>query len=191
MTMVLPMRTHSAKMRRILAALLVLVPGGGGLSFQARAETSAQFDVSASIEAGCRVDGLGGAGDAGLIGTLDFGTDSSLSTATRSATTTATQAIRLRCTPGLGLAMTVDGGSHAASGQRHLQRGGDTAARIAYQLCRDAACSLPIALGGVTGVAVTAADAEDVRLPLYALLTLPGGLAAGVYDDRLTVTLTW
>jgi spore coat protein U-like protein len=177
--------------RRVLAALLAVVASGGGPFSPARAETSANFDVAAEIVAGCRVDGLGGAGNAGPIGTLDFGTDSSLSTATHSATTTATQTIRLRCTPGVALVMSIDGGAHPASGQRNLQRGTDTASRIAYTMCSDAACNLPIAIGGSTAVSVTSVNGDDVRLPIHARLTLPGGRIPGTYTDLLTVTLTW
>jgi len=166
-------------------------PRGGGLFSPALAETSSTFDVAAEIVPGCRVDGLGASGDAGRIGTLDFGTDSTFSTATHSATTTTNQTIRLRCTPGVNLAMSVDGGGHAAAGLRHLQRGASPAARIAYALCRDAGCTQPIAIGGNVAVAVSGASSEDVRLPLYASLTLPGALPPGTYADVLTVTLSW
>ena len=189
--MALPMTETLEPMHRALAALLVMVASGGGLLSSAHAETTAQFDVTARIEPGCLVDGLGSTGHAGTIGTLDFGRDSSLSTASHSATTTATQAIRLRCTPGVNLMMSIDGGTHAAAGLRHLQRGTDPAARITYTLCRDAACSQPIAIGGTAAVAVNAANSLDVRLPIHGRLTLPGGLVPGTYADTLTVTLTW
>ena len=172
--------------------LLLATPFMFGIGIPAaQAETSAQFEVSATIAAGCLVDGLGSSGNAGTIGTLDFGTDSTFSTATHMATTTASQAIRLRCTPGVNLTIGVDGGSHAATGARHLQRGGDTASRIAYALCRDAACNQPIAIGGSAAMLITGTNSEDVRLPLFASLSLPGGLPPGTYTDTLMVTLTW
>ncbi|MEI4506391.1 spore coat U domain-containing protein [Sphingopyxis sp. CCNWLW253] len=170
-----------------LAALLACVSNIPA----SRAETTAEFEVSAEIAPGCLVDGLGSSGHAGTIGTLDFGVDSTFSTATHTATTTTAQGIRLRCTPGVNLMMGVDGGSHAATGARHLQRGSDTAARIAYALCRDAACNQPIAIGGSATIAVTGTNSEDVILPLFASLTLLGGLVPGTYTDTLTVTLTW
>lgn len=173
----------------VLAAIAILIGYGGGAP--ARAETSATFEVAAQIVPGCLVEGLGTDGDAGHIGTLDFGSDSSLSTATHTASTLSTQAIRLRCTPGVSLIMAVDGGAHPAAGVRHLQRGGDTAARIAYSLCSDAACTQPIAIGGNAGIAVTTTNSEDIPLPLYASLTLPGALPAGTFGDTLTVTLSW
>jgi spore coat protein U-like protein len=178
-------------LRRSLAALLAMAASGGGLFSPAFAETSAEFDVAAEIVPGCLVDGLGASGPAGLIGTLDFGTDSTFSTAVRTATTTTNQAIRLRCTPGVSLTMAVDGGAHAAAGVRHLQRGAGTTSRIAYAVCRDAGCTQPIAIGGNAAVAVDGTNSEDVRLPLYAALTLPGALPPGTYADTLTVTLTW
>lgn len=157
----------------------------------AMAETSAQFEVSAKIEAGCSIDGFGASGHAGSFGTLDFGTDSTFSTAMRTATIMGSQSIVLRCTPGISLAMAVDGGAHAIGGVRAMQHSSDPSERIAYTICRDAACAQPIAIGGSTGIAITGAVSEDVPLPLYASLTLPGSMRFGTYGDTLMVTLTW
>jgi spore coat protein U-like protein len=188
------MARYPSPLRHALVAPAILVLCGGGPLFllgEAHAETTSNFDVTAAIVPGCLVDGLGSAGNAGTIGTLDFGHDSSLSTASHSATTTASQAIRLRCTPGVNLSMSIDGGTHSASGARNLQLGANTAARIVYSVCRDAACNLPIAIGGTASTLITTANANDVRLPIYAALTLPGHLPPGTYTDTLTVTLTW
>ncbi|WP_395397572.1 spore coat U domain-containing protein [Novosphingobium sp. BL-8A] len=155
------------------------------------AATTAQFDVTATITPGCLVDGLGTSGNAGQFGTLDFGTDSTFATRQHTATTTASQTVRLRCTPGVTLSMTVDGGAHASSGQRNLQQSTTTTARVPYALCRDAACTLPIAIGTPVTTTIATTNSEDVRLPLYASLTLPGTLPPGTYTDTLTVTLTW
>lgn len=171
------------------AALAVLVACGIGGS--AQAETMAQFDVSATITAGCLVDGLGASGNAGRIGGLDFGVDSTFSTATHTATTTSGQTIRLRCTPGANLMMSIDGGSHAAAGTRNLQLGANSGARIAYSLCRDTGCTQPITIGTPYAVPVSGTNSEDVRLPIYGALTLPGTRPPGPYTDTLTVTLTW
>ncbi len=157
----------------------------------ARAATTAEFAVTATVAAGCLVDGLGSTGNAGRIGTLDFGEDSTFSTATHTATTTATQAIRLRCTPGVTLRMVIDGGAHVATGTRNLQRGATTTARIPYILCRDAACTQLIGISTQTNMVITTSNTEDVRLPIYGRLTLPGNVPPGTYTDTLTVTLTW
>ncbi len=153
--------------------------------------TTAQFDVTATVTAGCLVNGLGSSGNAGQVGVLDFGVDSTFSTATRTATTTTGQAIVLRCTPGTGLTMSIDGGAHAAAGQRNLQRGTTIANRIAYRVCSDAACNQLIPIGTAVPITVTSANTEDVRLPVYGALTLSGSLPPGVYTDTLTITLTW
>ncbi|MBO9724789.1 MAG: spore coat protein U domain-containing protein [Novosphingobium sp.] len=166
------------------ACVAALLPPG------ADAATTGQFDVTATVTPGCLVDGLGASGNAGQIGTLDFGTASTFSTQQRTATSTTGQTMRLRCTQGVTLRMTVDGGTHASSGQRNLQRGA-TASRVPYSLCSDAACTLPIAIGTAVNTAITTSNSEDVRLPIYARLTLPGTLPPGTYTDTLTVTLTW
>lgn len=157
----------------------------------AHAETSAEFDVSATIAAGCLIDGLGSSGNAGALGTLNFGQASALSTATRNASFVAAQTLRLRCTPGVNMTMAIDAGSHAASGSRNLQLGTNSALRLAYSLCADAACSQPLAIGGSRVIAVTGANSNDVKLPIYGRLTLPGQANAGTYTDTLIVTLTW
>ena len=175
--------------RPALTALAMIALCEGGIG--ARAETGASFDVAATVSSGCQVDGLGSSGDAGNIGTLDFGMDTSFSTATHHTSIGASQTIRLRCTPGVTLLLSVDGGTHAQGGARHLQKDGDPSARLAYALCRDAACAQPITIGGNTSISVTSANSDNVRLPLHASLTLPGNVPGGVYSDELLVTLSW
>jgi spore coat protein U-like protein len=160
------------------------------LPADAHAETGKSFQVSATIQPGCLVDGLGASGNAGHIGTLDFGSAPSLSTATRTASLSASQSIRLRCTAGVQLHVAIDGGAHANLGVRRLQLG-NTATRLDYSVCEDAACTKPFGVSVVRNVTVAVGDTEDVRLPIFGRLTLPGGKPAGTYSDTLTVTLSW
>jgi spore coat protein U-like protein len=160
------------------------------LPVEAHAETGKSFQVSATIQPGCLVDGLGASGNAGSIGTLNFGTASSLSTATRTASLSATQSIRLRCTAGVQLHISIDGGAHANLGVRRLQLG-NTTARLDYSVCEDAACTKPFGVSVVRNITIAAGDTEDVRLPIFGSLTLPGNKPAGTYSDTLTVTLSW
>lgn len=155
------------------------------------AQTTASFQVSATIEAGCSVDGIGTGGDAGTMGVLDFGRDSSFSTATHTASLSGSQTFTLRCTPGVDLSMTIDGGENAAGGVRNLQLGSDTASRLQYRLYSDAGFGDEIGINASTGIAVTTANMNDVRLPVHARLTLPGGRPAGTYADTLLVVLEW
>jgi spore coat protein U-like protein len=157
----------------------------------AAAETGKTLQVSATIQPGCLVAGLGASGNAGTIGQLDFGQATSLSTGTRTASLATSQAISLRCTPGVALKMTVDGGGHVDGGTRNLQRGGNPANRIAYTLCEDAECQRPIAVSQQIGIAVTTENYANVSLPIHGRLTLPGALPPGAYSDALTVTLSW
>lgn len=164
---------------------------GGGVATAVHAETSRTFQVTAAIQPGCAVVGLGTSGNAGTIGTLNFGTDSSLSTATHSASLLSTQTIVLRCTPGVSLLMAIDGGQHAASGMRNLQSAANAAARLGYSLCADAGCTTPIGIGQQIGITVTSANMNDIRLPVFGRLILPGNRPPGTYSDVLTMTLTF
>jgi len=157
----------------------------------ARAETTASFDVSATILAGCAVDGVGTNGDVGSIGILDFGHDTTLSTASHNAALAGSQTIALRCTPGVALNMTLGGGQHASGGNRNMQLGSSTAERLQYRLYADAGMTDEIGIDQQRSILVTAANMNDVQLPVYGQVSLSGGSAAGTYTDTLLVTLTW
>lgn len=178
-------------MSRTPALLLMTAMMLSQIASRAHAETSAEFDVSATITAGCLIDGFGSSGNAGTLGALSFGQASALSTATRTASFLAAQTFRLRCTPGVNMTMAIDAGSHAASGSRNLQLGANSASRLAYSLCADAACNQPFAIGGSSLIAVSGTNSNDVKLQIYGRLTLPGQANAGTYTDTLTVTLSW
>lgn len=156
----------------------------------ASAETQSSFEVSATIQPGCQVDGLGAEGDAGTVSRLDFGVDTTLSVATRTADATLSQTITLRCTPGVALQMRIDGGQHGQGGLRHLQLGA-TADRLQYQIYRDPGFSQPIGIDQNQPITITTANMNNVVLPVYGQLTLPGNRPAGTYTDTLLVTLDW
>jgi len=160
------------------------------LPADAAAETGKSFQVSAKIEPGCLVDGLGATGNAGVIGSLTFDETPSLSTATRTASLSASQSIRLRCTAGVSLHISINGGAHANTGVRYLQLG-STSTRLAYSVCEDVACTKPFAISAARSVTIGSGETEDVRLPIHGRIALPGGKPAGTYTDTLTVTLSW
>lgn len=170
----------------------VLGMAAGALVFAAagaRAELSHNFQVGATIESGCLIEGPGAS--TGNFGTLDFGTASALSTETRTVALANGGTLTLRCTPQTMLSMTVDGGQHVTGSIRHLQRGADAASRIAYALCTDAMCAQPIVISQPVAITVAAGNADDVKLPIFGRLTLPGNVPAGVYADTLTLVLSW
>ncbi|MHC6225648.1 Csu type fimbrial protein [Pseudomonas sp. X10] len=148
------------------------------------AETSI-LRVSASIASGCRINGVVAA-QAGKLGSLDFGSHPAISSDRLSTSFAANSAVTLSCTPGVALSMSLDGGAHFANGQRNLDGAGE---RIPYQLYRDVGLSQAIPVD--QALAVSYANPEDIRLPIYAALRLPGNNPPGTYIDVLTVTLSW
>lgn len=180
-------------MRRLaLASSVAILATSSALASVARAETSSNFAVSATIQQGCAVDGLGMSGDAGTMGTLAFGLQPSVATTTLQASLTTTQSITLRCTPGAALTMTIDGGLHSASGNRNLQLGSNTAARLIYTLCTDAGCSQTIGINSpAISITVNSSNMNNVRLPVVGKVVLPGNARVGTFTDTLTVTLSW
>lgn len=160
------------------AALLLLCVGNVPLPLSA--VTSQSFQVSATVTPGCLV-----VGGVSSYGSLNFGSHSALATGTVQAALTG--GVQLQCTPGVTLNMTVDGGQYNSSG-RHLQLGTGSN-RLAYQLFRDAAYSQVLGIGQSVAVAYT--DANNISLPIYGQVQLPGNQPGGTYSDVLQVQLSW
>jgi len=165
--------------RRLLAALCACA-----MTSALAAETST-LRVSASIAPGCRVNGDINP-QAGKLGSLDFGQQAALATGNVVANLAANGAVTLSCTPGMALTMSIDGGGHYNDGERNLAAGNT---RIPYRLYADAALSRAIPVG--QPMAVDYDTPANIRLPVYAVLTLPGNNPPGTYLDVLTVTLSW
>ena len=160
------------------AALAVCI--GWGMPVSLLAVTSQSFLVSATITPGCLVV-TGGTN----YGSLAFGSYSALATSTSSVALTSS--VVLQCTPGVALSMTVDGGLYNSSGRR-MQLDSGTA-KVAYQLFRDAALSQ--SLGISQSVSVAYSNANNITLPIYGRVQLPGNTPGGTYSDTLQVQLTW
>jgi spore coat protein U-like protein len=144
------------------------------------AVTSQSFLVSATVTAGCLV--VGGVSN---YGSLNFGSQSALATGTVQVALSG--GVQLQCTPGVTMNMTVDGGQYNSSG-RHMQLSTGSN-RVAYQLFRDAAYSQSLGIGQTVAVAYT--DANNIRLPIYGQVQLPGNQPGGTYSDVLQVQLSW
>lgn len=144
------------------------------------AVTSQSFQVSATVTAGCLV--VGGVSN---YGRLNFGSQSALSTSTVQVALTG--GVQLQCTPGVTMNMTVDGGQYNSSG-RHMQLSTGSN-RVAYQLFRDAGYSQSLGIGQSVAVAYT--DANNIFLPIYGQVQLPGNQPGGTYSDVLQVQLSW
>ena len=159
-------------------ALLLLCAGSAPLPLTAA--TSQSFQVSATVTAGCLV--VGGVSN---YGGLNFGSRSALATGTVQVALSG--GVQLQCTPGVTLNMSVDGGQYNSSG-RHLQLSTGSN-RVAYALFRDAAFSQALGVGQSVAVAYT--DANNIRLPIYGQVQLPGNQPGGTYSDVLQVQLSW
>ena len=135
---------------------------------------TATFQVSASVVAGCVVSGT----NTGVFGTLNFGTQSGVSSSSVSASyVQSTTAV----------SMSIDGGSNYSS-TRNLKVSGNTNT-VPYYLYTNVAHTTAIPVN--SAVALSYSNANNITLPIYGLLTLPGPTRAGTYTDTLTVTLSW
>ncbi|MFJ2712385.1 spore coat U domain-containing protein [Pseudomonas sp. NPDC087346] len=160
------------------AALLLLC--AGSVPSPLTAATSQSFQVSATVTPGCLV--VGGVSN---YGALNFGSRSALATGTVQVALTG--GVQLQCTPGVTLNMSVDGGQYNSSG-RHMQLNSGSS-RVAYALFRDAAYSQSLGIG--QSVAVAYSDANNISLPIYGQVQLPGNQPGGTYSDVLQVQLSW
>jgi spore coat protein U-like protein len=166
-------------MKRACWATLAVITGWG-MPLSLLAVTSQTIQVSATIAAGCLVVG-GGTN----YGSLAFGSYSSLSTSTVSVALSS--GVTLQCTPGVTLNMSVNGGLYNASG-RHMQLNSGSA-QVAYQLFQDAALSQ--GLGISQSVSVAYSNANNITLPIYGRVVLPGNQPGGTSSDVLQVQLSW
>ncbi len=160
------------------AALAVGI--GWGMPVSLLAVTSQSFQVSATITPGCLVASSGT-----NYGSLAFGSYSALATST--ASVALTSSVVLQCTPGVALSMTVNGGLYNSGGRRMQLNSGT--AKVAYQLFSDAALSQSIVAG--QSVSVAYSNANNITLPIYGRVQLPGNTPGGTYSDTLQVQLTW
>ncbi|NYI15232.1 spore coat protein U-like protein [Enterobacter sp. Sphag71] len=95
--------------------------------------------------------------------------------------------ITLACTPGTAVSMSINGGNNYTS-TRNLKNTSSTNT-VAYSLFTNAAHTVAIPVS--SAVALSYSNANNITLPIYGLLTLPGPTRAGTYTDTLTVTLSW
>lgn len=155
----------------------------------AQAETTASFGVSAQVVSGCEINGaLPTNGQSiGTVGTLDFGSHPALETGLVTASLLPATGLAVRCTPGVSLLMSTDGGTHN-NGLRNLQLNAGTV-RQPYRLYRDAARSQEWLAGQAVAISFTAG--ADISLPIYAGLVLSGTLPPGTYTDTVVITLNW
>ena len=166
-----------------LAACLLPLPALGDCTLSS-SPSGCPFQVQAIIQNGCLVSGSTGTP---VFGTLNFGTQSTLSTQTVNASLVANASYQLNCTPNMSLTMSLDGGQNYSGGRRLARTGGGT---LLYQLYSDAAYQNAIGLNQAVTIA-SVGTGNNITLPIYGRLTLPGNARPGTYTDTVVVTLSW
>lgn len=158
------------------------------LAAPAGAQTSASFQVSATVVPGCEINGSPPTPgqSVGQAGVLDFGTHSALETGAVSVSLAQNAGLTFRCTPSVTLTMAVGSGLHAGTSRNVQEPGGR---RIAYSLFRDPAFTQQLAVNEAVPVSFSGSGA--IALPVYGRLNLGAGNWPGTYTDTVVVTLTW
>lgn len=170
--------THPTPTALYWPALALMLSAG-----PVRALPTQAFQVSASVVAGCQVQG------GGVLGTLDFGTRSAIGGPLAVAAFTQNSAVSIACTPGTTLNMSIDGGSHYTT-TRNLRRSNGLD-KVAYRLFTSPAYTAASEIPVNQNVTVSFNNAANITLPVYGLVRLNGFQRAGTYTDVLSVTLSW
>lgn len=113
---------------------------------------------------------------------MDFGESRGLATAQKS-----TSSITLNCTPNAAWTVKLDDGRNAAAGQRFMASATN---RIAYELYSDPARQQRWGNTDATGVSGSGTG-QSQTLTVHGLVPAAPGTRQGVYEDTVTVTLTY
>jgi len=151
--------------------------------FSAWGLPTSTFQVTASVVAGCVISGT----NTGVFGTLNFGTQSGVAATPASASFVQSTSINLACTPGTTLSMSINQGANFTT-TRNLKLP-NFSNTVPYTLFSNASRTTVIPVN--QAVPLSYSNANNITLPIYGQLQLPGTARAGVYTDTLTVTLSW
>lgn len=170
----------------VSGALAVLVVGGAPRA-ATPAPTTANFQVSATVSAGCWMVGNSTLTSGIGFGTLDFGTHPAVRAGHQDAAIgMAGSPAQLQCTPGATVTMTIDGGQNAQGSQRRMRHGTHF---MPYTLTTQPGGGTVVQPG--VGVSVDASTGPTL-VPVYGRATAPGtGLPAGQYTDTVQVVFSW
>lgn len=169
-------------------------------AFGAHAESpiSGTVGVQLVLEAGCAIyDGDGG-DFGGSFGTLDFGTKSAAFRGTLDAQVAGMGTTQIVCDPGTtSISLTVDGGenpglgSDIGAGTRAMKFG--EGSYVPYDVYTSDAYSETYPANGSAVSYTIPNPGQPFTLPIYGRVnkTSPAALAAGTYQDTLTVTVSW
>lgn len=173
----------------LIAATIALLQAAQ-VQAQSNPAAAADFEVSATIVKGCRINSLSGHGNLGQIGTINFGSHASLNESAHTAPLTLTQSLTMRCTPLTPLTVQISLGQHPLDNARRMQISGGTN-YLSYKLCTQAACSPADIVTSASRSITAPVQAQNITLSYFGSVTVPAGTPSGVYSDELLVTYAW
>ncbi|EGR0266879.1 Csu type fimbrial protein [Vibrio alginolyticus] len=156
------------------------------------ADATQTFQVSATVDTGCLINGAvqeESATQAGQIGTLDFGEHSSVYATEVQGSITYSSSLTLSCTPGITMNVSVNGGMNESDGVRKLKHS-EEATTVDYFLFQDLNYTQVLDIDTQYSVD-TDQDPDNIQFPIWAKATINGNEVAGIYMDTLTLTLEW
>ncbi|MBS3895012.1 Csu type fimbrial protein [Serratia marcescens] len=149
-----------------------------------------KLGVTLTIGAGCSIKGGDSSGTANNFGSINFGTYSSLDNIIdATATGSSGGSLILNCTKDTNYTVALDNGLHVTSStQRSMaSTAGDL---ISYNLYQDAEHT--IAWGSGANALTTTSDGTPKPLVVYGRVPASSSTpATGIYDDTVTMTVTW
>ncbi len=190
------MKTYSLSSLALTGMLLFAIPLAEVTADTGVNDRTAQssFKVTATIANGCILGA--GATDVSSFGALNFGNSiASLNSAISITSTANAGSILIKCTPNATVTLSLDSGLNAASNisAGRLLKNSTTNQTLNYQLYQNASYSTVWGNGsnGGNSMVVTAngtAQEYKVYARLFAVSPVP---PAGLYTDRITVTVTY
>lgn len=177
--------SHQHSLGCSLAALLPTLALGQS------APTTGTLQITARIEAGCRVVGHMNQTSGLDFGTLNFGSHPSIFPVALTAQSQGPSGtVQLTCSSVVNANVSVSTGQYAIGNQRRMANGAN---RVAYDLFADSGFVLPFTGTTPRAIAVSASGSTaTVSLPIYGRVApFAGGHPAGNYQDDVQITVTW
>lgn len=164
----------------VISRMAIALAISAGMALPAAAQTlTGNMNVRIQIQAQCTMT---------APADLEFPTSGLLATAVLANT-----AMSVTCTNTTPYAIAMGQGSHYDSGGSIRRMAGVATQFVAYELCRDAACTLPWgATAGAGGNTLSGTGTgQSQSIPIYGRVPVQNTPSPGTYTDVVAVTLTY